>query len=270
MSNCQDIHEMIVEALYGDLDGDRKVEFDAHLQSCPECARQYRQMVDTLRIMSARETIEPDEEFWTGYSERLVENLESEYETPLRIRRPIRHPYFVWRISAVAALLMVGIFLGKWIWTDEQPEGLVSDATVSTPDQANTETVLIDNRVQAYLQKSQVLLLALANFDPQTDDAVTLNLPIQKRISESLVQEAAYLKNELTDPAQMRLRELVGDLEIILLQIANLEAENDISGIEMVKSGIDRQGILLKINLQEIRRFERKPAQTPKTGESTI
>jgi len=252
MSDCQDIHEMMIDALYDGLADEHKAEFNAHLQSCPDCARQYQQMAETLKVMSVRQTTKPDEAFWAGYSERLARRLEFEHDNLLRTRRPIWHTHLALRVGAVAALLMVGIFLGKWIWTDEQPEGLVSDATVSTPDQANTETVLIDNRVQAYLQKSQVLLLALANFDPQTDDAVTLNLPIQKRISESLVQEAAYLKIALEDPAQMRLHELVADLEIILLQIANLEDEHDLEAVEMIRKGVDKQGVLFRINLSTI------------------
>ena len=254
MSDCQDIHEMMVEALYDDLDEDRKAEFNAHLQSCPDCARQYQQMAKTLKVMSKRETIEPDEAFWAGYSERLAGRLESEHETPLRTRRPVWRLHPVLRVGAIAALLMVGIFLGKWIWTGEQPTEHVPGAAVPTPQVANVANTLVDDRVQSYLQKSQVLLLALANFDPRTDDAVTLNLPSQRRISESLVQEAACLKTELTDPAQTRLRELVADLEIILLQIANLEDEHDLEAVEMVQRGVDKQGVLFRIDLSKISR----------------
>jgi len=52
------------------------------------------------------------------------------------------------------------------------------------------------------------------------------------------------------------LRLLVSDLEVILLQIANLESEHNLSTIEMVQSGVDRRGILLKINLEEMRQTE--------------
>ena len=66
------------------------------------------------------------------------------------------------------------------------------------------------------------------------------------------VKEAAFLKTELTSPDQQRLHNLIADLEVILLQIANLESQIDVDGIEMVKSGVDRRGILLKINLEEM------------------
>ena len=255
MNHCQDIHEMMVEALYDDLDGERRAEFDAHLQTCPDCARLYQEMVETLRLMSARETAEPDEAFWIGYSERLAERLESQqrrHQATLRTRRHTWHPHPALRVGAIAALLLVGIFLGKWIWTDERPSDHGSEVTVSTPDRADAANSLVNDRVQSYLQKSQVLLLALANFDPQTDDAVTLNLPSQKRISESLVREAAFLKTALADPAEMRLRELVSDLEIILLQIANLEDKHDLEAVQMVQRGVDKQGVLFRIDLSKI------------------
>jgi hypothetical protein len=107
-------------------------------------------------------------------------------------------------------------------------------------------------RAEAYLQRSKVLLLALANFDPATDNAATLNLPTQRHISESLVQEAVYLKSELRDPAELRLRELVDDLEVTLLQIANLENEHDLAALEMVQSSVTNQALLFRIDLSQL------------------
>ena len=80
----------------------------------------------------------------------------------------------------------------------------------------------------------------------------------QKQISQQLVKEADLLKQQLKNPAQHRLRELIIELEVILLQIANLETTNDLTGIELIKSGIDRNGILLKINLEEMKESNRK------------
>jgi hypothetical protein len=259
MSDCQEIHEMMVEALYDDLDGDRRRQFDAHLQSCPDCARLHQQMADTLRVMSVREVAEPDEDFWAGYSERLERRLESQrpQRRTLPWRRlpfesPTRHSPLVLHMGAIAALVLVGIFLGKLIWTEEHPSEPAHQATASTQRQTDPAVVAAEDRAQSYLQKSKVLLLALANFDPDTDDTATLNLQSQKRISESLVQEAEYLKTALADPAETRLRELIGDLEIILLQIANLENEHDLEAVELVQKGVDKRGVLFRIDLSKV------------------
>ena len=47
--------------------------------------------------------------------------------------------------------------------------------------------------------------------------------------------------------------ELIASLEMILLQIANLESENDIEAIEIVKEGVNKQGVLMEINLTDLR-----------------
>ena len=244
MSTCEQINEMIVEALYGELDDKQTAKLKNHLRSCPDCARLYKQTAETMRVMDARETSERDESFWTDYSQRLAARLDAqESESRQSIRQGRFFQHIGMRFGAIAALVLVGIFLGKLIWTEEH-----QSEPAPQPPQTNT----VEERTQAYLEKSKVLLLALDNFDPQTDDAATLNLQSQRRISESLVQEAAFLKPALADPAETHLRELVDDLEIILLQIANLEDEHDLEAVQMVQKGVDTQAVLFRIDLSKI------------------
>jgi len=109
-------------------------------------------------------------------------------------------------------------------------------------------------RTQNYIERSKTMLLAIVNFDQENDDPFTLGLPYQRQVSQELVQEAAWIKSGLADSRERRLQELVTDLEVILLQIANLEAESDLEAIELVKDGVENRGILLKINLADMRR----------------
>ena len=252
MGTCREMRELMVAALYGELAGQQRETLDRHLQSCPACAQCYRQMSETVSIMSEREPSERDEAFWTSYWQRLAPHLESGVVERPTIRHPAwsRHPAF--RAGAAAALILVGILLGRWIWRrDPLPESS-STPMVLVPRRDDVTAAEPVRRAEAYLQRSKVLLLALANFDPATDNAATLNLPTQRQISESLVQEAVYLKSELSDPAELRLRELVDDLEVTLLQIANLENEHDLAAIEMVQSSVTNQALLFRIDLSQL------------------
>lgn len=266
------MHEMMVDALYDDLDDAQQERFHSHLKSCRDCARLYQKLNQTIGVMNARETAERDEVFWVEYSERLAERLESEQlqcKIPLlrksffEYRARYKHPAL--RLGAIAALVLMGIFLGKWIWTEQRKPEPESQTFVSAPRQTDILPVLLEDRAESCLQKSKLLLLALANFDPQTDDKATLNLQDQKQISETLVQEAAYLKTALKDPAETRLRELISDLEIILLQIANLEDEYDLEAVEMVRKGVNKRSILFRIDLSEI---SGKPSGASSNNES--
>ena len=123
-----------------------------------------------------------------------------------------------------------------------------------------------------YIERSKVLLLGLVNFDPATDDLETISLPHIQKISRELLDQTPGLKAGLKDPSQQQLKQLVSDLELILLQIANLEAKNDVPGIELIKDGVNSKGIFLKINIQEIQGNNRTHVQKNKTksGSSNI
>jgi hypothetical protein len=113
-------------------------------------------------------------------------------------------------------------------------------------------------RTQNYIERSKLILLAMVNFDPKTEDPYALDLPYQQQISRELVQEASLLRKDLSESKQRRLENLIASLEMILLQIANLESENDLDAIELIKEGADSQGILMEINLTDLRRSFKK------------
>jgi hypothetical protein len=143
----------------------------------------------------------------------------------------------------------VGIFLGRTFFIPEQmmQQPVTMAKAVSEPD----AQVNVSQRAFDYIQRSKLIVLAIANFDPDNQDPYALNLPYQQQVSKELVQEASWLKEELGDRRQRRLQELVSDLEVILLQIANLEEESDMSAIELVQDGVKSRGILFKIHLAQ-------------------
>ncbi|MGH9856602.1 MAG: hypothetical protein ACRD4B_02040, partial [Acidobacteriota bacterium] len=123
----------------------------------------------------------------------------------------------------------------------------------------------LDQRTQQFLGRSEIILLGLVNYDPQIDEPAGLDITRQKAVSRNLIHEASYLKRQLADGDDRRLEKLVTDLELILLQIANLEEKEDVPEIELVKSGVDRKGLLLKINLEQMK-TGRQPAKTMSNG----
>jgi hypothetical protein len=274
--NCKQCQDFFVEALYEELNPEQKKSFDAHLQECSRCASEYQKLAATLKVMNQRGREQPEPEFWDAFWDKLANRIDAESETVAAAKKKpgiwklpdVFSPQWKYRLgAAAAAILLIGIFIGKFLLTPTpQPP-----VPLAGGDQPVIQQTALETRAQNYLDRSKVLLMGISNLDPQLIETNTVDFSRYQQVSQDLVQEAGYLKTALhEEPRQRRLRELVNDLEVILLQIANLEAENDISGIEMVQSGIDRQGIMLKINLEEIRRSQRKPAGINKNGESNI
>jgi hypothetical protein len=257
MKACKKCRGLLVQALYGELDSKDKTFFEDHLASCPACAGEFKAMTGTLKAMDRKARPDPGQEFWEGYWDRLSRRRQKEdaaLETSSRLagKRFSRifglSPRWVFQAAAALVLIVLGVFIGRTIFPPHQTPIDVAQQTVPLGP-GESDPIL---RARDYFDRSKPVLLALVNYDPASEDSYALDLPQQKRISQELVTRAGALKSDLKEPGQRRLRELVTDLETVLLQIANLETENDLEAVEFVKQGVEGGGLLLKINLSEM------------------
>ncbi len=265
MINCRKSRDMMIEALYGELRPADRESFDAHLRSCPDCASEYSVMGAALRVMDERRRPDPGPEFWDGYWDRLAARLDVTDKAPAvrpqavplsaRLGRLFSGlPGWTWQAAAGAALVVVGILIGRGIVSPPgRPAGLVS-AVQNPPAAASAVPASNDpsERARRYIDRSQVLLLGLVNYNPKTQDLYALDLEGKKTACRELSLQAADIESSLKDPRQKRLRELVSDLQIIMMQIANLGAGNDLDGVELVKQGVEQRDIFLKIDLNRM------------------
>lgn len=261
MKECNRCRGLFVEALYDEAKSEDKAFLENHIARCPACAAEYKAMAETLRTLDTRVRPDPGLDFWDGYWDRIACRMERE-QLDVRRPRPWRKrlswigsfaPRWAFQAAAAVVLIAIGIIIGRSVYSLRPAPPDVARQTAQAPSvqSAADDPVL---RAQNYIDKSKLLLLALVNHDPATEDPYALNLPFQKQVSQELVAQAGDLKSELKDPRQRRLRELVADLETILIQIANLESENDLEAVEIVKQGVESRGLLLKINLNEMGR----------------
>jgi len=257
MKACKKCRGLLVQALYGELDSKDKTFFEDHLARCTACAAESRAMTETLKTMNRKARPEPGQEFWEGYWDRLSRRMEKEdaameTSSPSARKRLGRifglSPHWVFQAAAAFVLVVLGVFIGRTIFPPHQTPVAVAQPTAPLGP-GESDPIL---RARDYIDRSKPVLLALVNYDPASEDSYALDLPLQKQISQDLVTRAGALKSDLKDPAQRRLRELITDLETVLLQIANLEAGNDLEAVELVKQGVQSGGLLLKINLSEM------------------
>lgn len=263
----QDYERLMADALAGALDEAGRERLDAYLAEHPEAAKAFREMEASLNLALSRERPEPPPAFWDGFYDRLEARMTAEARQPVRVpevatwwRRgvavlsealaPVPRP--AWQLAMAVGLIAVGALIGRFFigTPTSQPPPLAVDTTATGAPILQASTA--EARAHTYLDRSKVLLLALVNADPAMGPAA-LNLPRKQEVARSLVAESGLLQAALEEPDQQRLRELVADLEVILLQIANLEAQHDMPGIEIVQHGVERSAILLKINLEEMR-----------------
>ena len=256
MINCRMSKDRMIEALYGELGPSEKERFDEHMRSCQECASEYSVLGATLRLMDKRERPDPGPEFWDGYWDRLSRRKvwEEAGEAPrtsigARLVRALSGiPRWSYQAAGAAALLLVGILIGSRLITPPAP--------VSTATRGAVESGAV---MQAgnFIERSKILLLGLVNYDSATEDAYAFDLGRKKTMSRELAAEAPAIRSALNERGQKRLRDLVSDLELIMMQIANLGSGQDVEGVEFIKQGVDRRGIFFKIDLDRMGRDAR-------------
>ena len=269
---CEQSKELFAQSLYHELDAPTQKALGDHLASCATCKQEYDEMQQTLSIMVKRTRIEPDETEWNSFWQRLNRTIEEERQhvgSPHLTRwRPASMPAWAYGIAAML-LVAIGMYAGRTFFNDrpvtniqpsEQPTANVTVPSASTLDSTAQETL-------AYLERSRNLLIGLTNID-ETHQA-TIDLRGHQKISRQLVDQGSILAVSLNKPDQQRTRQLIEDLQIILMQLANTELTPGVPVVELVKKGVSEKSILLKINLEAMRATEHQPSkETPTKKQS--
>jgi len=249
-----------------DLTDEEREEMARHLTTCESCTAAYSAYEALFGAVEFRQRIEPKAAFWDGFYGRTLARIAAE-DTPQTARRRrnvgawiaaelaalVAPPRWVWQTAVAVVLVGAGVFVGRLSIQDRPvpPNGVVEG-----------QQTALAQRTTNYLNRSKVLLLGLVHFDPKIEDPRILNLPRSREVASELVRTADGLKADLSAGDQRRLYALVSDLEVILLQIANLESTLNVPSIEMVQSGVDRKALLFKINVEELYRDARSPGRT--------
>jgi hypothetical protein len=259
MPKCRDYRESFLEARFGNLAPEQKRDVERHLAECPDCRSHSEMIKKALKTMDLREKYDPGEDYWNSYWDRLQARLAAEERldrSPVRNQSDkllsfVRLPRWVPLTAAAAALVTIGIFIGRILI---RPEG-----QAAKPGPGGSAAVLpavagsdLSGRTSLYLERSKRVLLAVVNFAADPKDISGLNLPAQRNASKELVREANLLKTDLRNSKNRQLERLVGDLERILLQIANMEGGDDLTALGIIKAGAESSDIIFKIDLAEI------------------
>lgn len=299
MTTCDRYQSWLVEALYDELDRARRAELDAHLSECADCTALLCELRSTAALMHRRQRPDPGTEYWDGYWRRLEELFVRENSALVDSSRFARRRSlgsWGYRVAAAVAVLAAGMWIGRTVLApssnpetprvaidaargdspvdttkrapaggrglEAQPNRDEQVARAATSDRAapsNSGVVLAsaDEDALRYIDRSQLLLFAVLNADPE-DEA---SFDEQKTRAGELVRTAASVREGSND---RRLQELVVQLEFILREIAHLEAGSEGDGVEAIRSRVNREGVLLRINLEQMRAVQSTPA--PKNG----
>jgi hypothetical protein len=236
------------EAIYGDMAAADRHSYEEHLSHCPKCPEELAGLEYAVALTRERRRPQVPEEFWERNWTTFVRRLEQgQGGAGVRSRFP---GSWILNLAAAAALVAVGIFIGRFYWSTPPPGPAPPQLQTSMPGPGTA----LDDRIDRYLERTKLLLMSVDNFDVDAPHPDQPYLVQGRNLSRSLLAETSALKNELGASREELLLELVSQLEVILLQISNLRDAQAAVGIQMARTGIHDRALLFRINLEEMRR----------------
>ncbi|NQT27466.1 zf-HC2 domain-containing protein [candidate division KSB1 bacterium] len=251
MSRCKQVEQWMIEARFGELDASRQVKLADHLETCVNCQARSEKFLATMNRIDRYSRPELDNAYWTAYWNKLEARLpaqkssftETVRDSLNRMFKPATPAGWTPRLAFGAVIILVmGIFIGRAFFSNPQ--------VIMQPIGNESSNLFI--QTSQYVERSKLILLGIVNTDSESDDLFSDNFSRQQSMSRQLVNQSEPLKTALANCRQPMLQELVEELEVILLQIANLEAGGDIQGVDLIRSGAESNSILMKINLGEL------------------
>lgn len=230
MKTCKKIKDLIPDLLNtgNELSKIESEAVYAHLKDCAHCTETYKKMAALKALTDKRPRPQMSDEFWDNYYSRLEEKLDAleEEKTPaVTIKsqgwgRWLRDFKLQWALypAAAAAVLVVGIAVAQFLSLPGNQNLLTS--AVSSIRRLNPA-------VANHFDNVQPLLVDYSNYTPEEDPAgPEETVMVGKSTIQKLLLENQLLKQVVAKEENITARQLVEELEIILLELKNADGNS--------------------------------------------
>jgi len=256
------IQELLYEYLHEHLNPLQRKEVDDHLLACADCRAEMEELRDLLGQFSPS-SVNPSatrtDEYWAGFARQVEAKIAEDEQVRLpERRRPfsfqsmIEHMIFAPRpyiavFGGAMAVVVCALFV--WRWVDRSPR---TPEQMQVVEQASGLPIMraaddsTNERLHQYISRSKMLLVGISNMKPV--NASSYDLSVERAKSKELITEARYLKGR---PIDARAQRLIGDLERILIELANMKEEGNAPNVEILRGGLHQENLLFKIRMEE-------------------
>jgi hypothetical protein len=240
--------EELILHYYGE--EDESPDAAQRLDECSECRALYGSLQRTLNVVDSLPVPERDAEYgarvWRGIAAQLS-------GAPSGWRRFLyRWPHqFPWRWAAsgaaLAGLLATAFLAGRYYPTGHRA------APVAEADSQARESVLLV-AVGDYLERSQMVLIELANADPKSP----LDISAEQQRAHGLVSETRLYRQTAARTGDAAVAGVLDELERVLVDVTHEPARLSPAELEKLRDRLKSDGILFKIRVlgSNVRREE--------------
>jgi hypothetical protein len=233
------MNHMTEEELIAYRDGEdrNRDSFSEHLKECDDCLREMERIDAVFAALDAIPIPDPGEDYgrrvWQRISPRLPERRTSWWEVFVQPRRLVA-------FGVMVTLVLLAFLVGR-VTKKTAPGSDVADAGKVR------ERVLVV-AVGDHLGRSEMILMALANAEPEKGQKL-VNISTEQKRAENLLEENRMYRQTALRDGDNLMASTLDELERVLLDIANSPDEVTPVQFEAIQKRIAAKGILLKVRV---------------------
>jgi hypothetical protein len=229
----------------------------AHIQSCSECRAELNHLAEMLAAYQALPVPDPGEDYarrvWQQIAPRLQEKHRRWWHMFLEPRR-------LTAAVLVAALLLVAFLAGRVSKRVDH-----GDAAL-TAEQVRQRVLLL--AVGEHLGRSEMVLMEIANAEPEGARVKQVNLSSQRKRAEELLDENRLYRQTALQEGDTGIANVLDELERVLLDVAHSSGNVTPAQFKSIRQRIDDDGLLFKVRVLTNEIERRENAVKPGPAES--
>ncbi|HTZ49813.1 MAG TPA: hypothetical protein VMH20_19645 [Verrucomicrobiae bacterium] len=234
--------------------------FAAHLKNCDGCRRELERIEAVFAALDAMPIPDPGEDFgrrvWQQISPRLAEKRERWWD-------PFFEPHRLLAFGGVAALVLLAFFIGRYTRTNAIPPSIA--------DTGKTNERVLVVAVGEHLGRSEMVLMELANAEPEKGQKL-MNISAEQKRAEDLLEENRLYRQTALRHGDTVMASTLDELERVLLDIANSPDQVTPGQFEAIQKRIAAKGILLKVRVvdQQLRQQRGNVEEAPQVNATPV
>jgi hypothetical protein len=231
---------------YHDGDVFQRETIAGHVAGCPECGAELERIDAFLAALNTMPVPDPGEDYghrvWQQIAPRLPEKKAHWWDFFLVPPKAVNwlEPRRWVAVGAVAGLVIAAFLAGRLTKHGQEP--------VATDASQVRERVLI-MAVGEHLGRSEMVLVELANAEPQKPGQKQVNISSEQRRAEDLLEENRLYRQTALKEGDTALANVLDELERVLLDVAHGPQQVTPAQLEAIRQRIEARGILFKVRV---------------------
>jgi hypothetical protein len=229
--------EELILHYYGEAEGE-SLAAESHLEQCPACRSAYGALQRVLNVVDGLPLPERAADYGAQVWARIAPQIPGRRRA-LWAPRTLPAP-FRWAAAgaALAGLLTMAFLAGRFYPQVRKP------AEMAKADPHAGERILLV-AVGDYLERSQMVLVELANANPKTP----MDISAEQERAADLVSESRLYRQTAEHTGDTQVAGVLDDLDRVLLEIAHGPSRLAPEDVENLRHRLEAEGILFKIRV---------------------